>query len=90
MPVKNKLTSKRKTKRKPKRKTKKKIETISKTECKKKLQRKIKKNIKEDIFVSRSQAVAVAYSQINKKYPYCKRFFKRGGCRKNCWDINYD
>ena len=40
MPVKNKLTSKRKTKRKTKRKSKrtskKKIETISKTECTKK------------------------------------------------------
>jgi hypothetical protein len=28
-------------------------------------------------FSSRRQAVAVSYSQINKKYPGCKKYFSR-------------
>jgi len=52
---------------------------LTKLECKKKLSLKIAKNIKEfknGKFKSRSQAIAVSYSQVKKKYPECKRYFK--------------
>ena len=48
--------------------------------CKLLLQEKIKKNIKEykeGKFVSRAQAIAVAYSQVAKENPYCRRHLKR-------------
>lgn len=44
------------------------------------LQNKIKqttKEYKDGKFSSRKQAVAVAYSMINKKYPNCKKIFSR-------------
>lgn len=45
--------------------------------CKKRLSEKIGINInemKEGRYVSRAQAIAVAYKQIAKGFPYCKRF----------------
>ena len=44
--------------------------------CKQKLQDKIKQNIEEyknGEFKSRAQAIAVSYSQINRKYPHCRQ-----------------
>jgi hypothetical protein len=50
------------------------------TQCKKRLSDKIRINMEEmeaGRFSSRRQAVAVSYSQINKKYPGCKKYFSR-------------
>ena len=52
----------------------------SKGKCREYLQKKISKNIKEyksGRYSSRAQAVAVSYSQVNKKYPSCKRVLSR-------------
>ena len=52
---------------------------LNKVQCKKKLSSKIATNMREykkGVFVSRAQAIAVSYSQIKKKYPECKRYFK--------------
>tara|TARA_R100001163_G_C5068418_1_gene208673 strand:- start:2338 stop:2496 length:159 start_codon:yes stop_codon:yes gene_type:complete len=51
-----------------------------KTLCKRRLQKKINQNMKEyeaGKFVSRSQALAVSYSQVNKQYPKCQKFYQR-------------
>jgi len=48
--------------------------------CKDALQNKIKQTMREyknGKFSSRQQAIAVAYSMINKKYPNCKKLFSR-------------
>ena len=45
--------------------------------CKAKLSAKIKTNIKEGRYSSRKQAIAVAYSQVHKKYPSCKSVLSR-------------
>lgn len=45
--------------------------------CKQRLSKKIGINInemKDGRYVSRAQAIAVAYKQIAKKFPHCKRF----------------
>lgn len=50
------------------------------TKCKAYLQKKIRENLKEfeaGKFVSRSQAIAVSYSQTLKKYPSCEQIFPR-------------
>jgi len=44
--------------------------------CKDYLGKKIGININEGIYKSRAQAIAVAYSQVGKKYPQCKRILK--------------
>jgi transcriptional regulator with AAA-type ATPase domain len=61
---------------------------LTKAQCKKRLSNKIKTNIREFknkvkrrgsnklLFKSRAQAIAVSYSQVKKKYPECKRYFK--------------
>lgn len=52
---------------------------LTKKKCLQHLQKKIAINIneaKQGIFQSPKQAIAVAYSQIKKKYPSCKRYFK--------------
>jgi len=52
----------------------------SKVECKKQLSKKIATNIREfkkGKFVSRSQAIAVSYSQIKKEYPKCKKWLNK-------------
>jgi hypothetical protein len=70
----------KKSKRKTRRKTVKRRKLYSKKNCKSKLSRKIKINMKEyksGRYKSRQQALAVSYSQIKKKYPRCKRFFKK-------------
>jgi hypothetical protein len=41
------------------------------------LGKKIAINLSEGKYVSREQAIAVAYSQIRKAYPECAQFFKR-------------
>lgn len=58
--------SKKKSKTRPKK--------YSKINCKKQLSRKIKKNIKEGRY-HKKQAIAIAYSQVKKKSPRCRRFF---------------
>jgi hypothetical protein len=48
--------------------------------CKKRLQKKIEINVKEyesGRFVSRAQAIAVSYSQINKKFPECRKYYAK-------------
>ena len=48
--------------------------------CQKKVSDKIAINTneyKEGRFTSRQQAIAVAYSQVSKKYPNCKPFLKK-------------
>jgi hypothetical protein len=47
------------------------------TDCKKELQKQIRKNISSGDYVSREQAIAVAYSQMRKKHPRCKQFKKQ-------------
>ena len=45
------------------------------TRCKDALKEKIRKNVLEynnGKYANRAQAIAVAYSQINKKHPQCK------------------
>ena len=45
--------------------------------CKKRLSEKIAINInemKDGLYVSRAQAIAVAYKQISKKFPQCIRY----------------
>lgn len=52
----------------------------SEKRCKKLLKNKIKINMhemKEGKFKHRGQALAVSYSQIKKKCPECKKYFKR-------------
>ena len=44
--------------------------------CKKRLSEKIAINIREGIYKSPAQAIAVAYSQINKEFPHCKQHLK--------------
>jgi len=69
-------TSKRKssTKRKSRKKKRR-----SKSICKKRVSDKIRINMdeyKQGKFSSRQQAIAVSYSQVSKKYPYCRRYLK--------------
>jgi hypothetical protein len=50
------------------------------TRCKNLLSKKISTNMKElkkGKFKSRAQAIAVAYSQVRKKYPSCAKMFKK-------------
>jgi hypothetical protein len=52
----------------------------SKSKCKKYLQKKIGININEyktGRYKSRSQAIAVAYKQVGKKHPSCKRVLRK-------------
>jgi hypothetical protein len=52
----------------------------SRADCKKRLSEKIRINMDEleaGRFSSRAQAVAVSYSQVNKKYPSCRKYFSR-------------
>ena len=52
----------------------------SKSKCKKYLQKKIGININEfknGLYVSKSQAIAVAYSQVLTKHPSCKRIISK-------------
>lgn len=52
----------------------------TKVQCNSFLKRKIRKNMdeyKQGRYVSRQQALAVSYSQLKKKSPYCSRYFKR-------------
>ena len=52
----------------------------SPSKCKELLKQKIKQNIeeyKDGKYVSRQQAVAVSYSQMNKSYPYCRQHINR-------------
>jgi hypothetical protein len=57
-----------------------------KSKCVKYLQKKIGINMKElknGLYVSRSQAIAVAYSQVRKKHPSCKRILKKSKRKRN-------
>jgi hypothetical protein len=52
----------------------------SKSKCKKYLQNKIRINMDEyktGRYKSRSQAIAVSYSQVLKKHPRCKKSLRR-------------
>ena len=51
--------------------------SVKKSLCKQRLSKQIAINLKEDRYVSREQAIAVAYSQVAKMYPHCKRFLKK-------------
>jgi len=49
--------------------------------CKEELKEKIKNNVKEyntgERWVSRAQSIAVAYGQVQKKHPFCKKHLKK-------------
>ncbi len=50
------------------------------TFCKHKLKQKIKINMKEwkrKRFKSQKQALAVSYAQVKKKFPKCKKYFRK-------------
>lgn len=52
----------------------------SRSKCKKYLSKKIGINIAEfnnGFYMSRPQAIAVAYSQVRKSHPHCKRIIKQ-------------
>jgi hypothetical protein len=69
----------RKTTKKGSRKTSKK-RSLTKRSCQTKLKNKIRMNMaeyKKGRFSSRQQALAVSYTQVKKKSPGCKRYFKR-------------
>lgn len=51
------------------------MDELSERYCKKRLSEKIEKNIKEGRYTSNKQAIAVAYSQVKKSSPACKRYF---------------
>jgi len=53
------------------------IQQLGKKYCNKKLSEKIGINIREGKFSSRKQAIAVAYSQVQRKSPSCKKFFAK-------------
>lgn len=58
----------------------KKRKSITKNKCKKYLQKKISINMSEwkrGKFKSQKQALAVSYSQLKKRYPSCRRWFKK-------------
>lgn len=58
----------------------KKNKRTTKSSCKLALSKKIKRNMREykqGRYSSQAQAIAVSYSQISKKKPGCKRYFKR-------------
>ena len=58
----------------------KKNKRTTKNSCKLALSKKIKRNMREykqGRYSSQAQAIAVSYSQISKKKPGCKRYFKR-------------
>lgn len=58
----------------------------SKSKCKKYLQDKIRINMDEyktGRYSSRSQALAVSYSQILNKHPHCKRSLRKSKKRRN-------
>ena len=44
--------------------------------CKQRLSKKIGINMNEG-YTSRAQAIAVAYSHVNKEYPHCRRFLQK-------------
>jgi hypothetical protein len=53
---------------------------FSKKVCRSLVSHKVSANLKEmekGRYSSRAQAVAVSYSQVQKKYPKCKKFLKR-------------
>lgn len=53
------------------------MKELSERYCKDMLKKKIKKNIDENIYSSRKQAIAVAYNQVKKKSPVCRKVFTR-------------
>lgn len=58
----------------------------SKSKCKNYLRKKIAINMEEfkkKRFVSPAQAIAVAYSQVRKKHPACKRMLNKTKLKKN-------
>lgn len=65
--------------RKPNKKSVKKV--TKKSECRTALSRKIAINMAEmrdrQRFISRAQAIAVAYAQILSKMPHCKKYFSQ-------------
>ena len=77
---------KKKPGRKPKRssrsrrKSRLKATYMTEERCKEALKEKIRINIreyKEGKYISRQQAIAVAYSTLSRKHPNCKKIFKR-------------
>jgi hypothetical protein len=50
--------------------------------CRSLLGKKIGINIHEGIYANKAQAIAVAYSQIRKRYPSCRRILRSKKSRK--------
>jgi hypothetical protein len=53
------------------------------SKCKDYLSKKIGINIREGIYKSNAQAIAVAYSQVSKKHPSCKRVLRKKSKRSS-------
>jgi len=53
-----------------------------KSRCQKLLSRKISINMKEKRYKSRAQAIAVAYAQVRKKHPSCRRVLKKSSRKR--------
>ena len=54
--------------------------SFGKVGCRKKLSDKIRVNmdeLKKGRWKSRAQAIAISYQQVKKRYPSCKKYFKR-------------
>jgi hypothetical protein len=50
--------------------------------CRSLLGKKIGINIREGIYANKAQAIAVAYSQVRKRYPSCRRILRSKKSRK--------
>jgi hypothetical protein len=66
----------RKSKKRRSKKQSRKIDGKRRSICREYLGKKIGININEGIYKSRAQAIAVAYSQVGKNYPQCKRILR--------------
>ena len=53
------------------------IQQLSKKYCNKRVSQKVGINIREGKYSSHQQAIAVAYSQVRKMYPSCRKFLER-------------
>ena len=66
----------RKSRKRGTKKQSRKIDGKRRSICREYLGKKIGININEGVYKSRAQAIAVAYSQVGKKYPQCKRILR--------------
>jgi hypothetical protein len=65
------------------RRTSRKNSSRSRSKCRQRLSRKIAINMRERRYSSPSQAIAVAYAQIRKRYPQCSRALSRSSRKRS-------